>query len=141
MDGAVVTGGADGTTTLHVRYGDAMSRAAVAVQAYDKYPPVDFRHDVIPVFSKLGCNSGGCHGKQPGQSLIAQCSAQLGAPAKGKDLGGLLRPVREMFFANGESAVEAQVNRRRESWHSGIRCSKSDRRNAHPDDRLKREHR
>ncbi len=28
----------------------------------------DFRHDVIPVLTKRGCNSGGCHGKSTGQN-------------------------------------------------------------------------
>jgi hypothetical protein len=27
-----------------------------------------FRNDVVPVFTKLGCNSGGCHGKSSGQN-------------------------------------------------------------------------
>ncbi len=28
---------------------------------------MQFAGDVMPVFTKLGCNSGGCHGKQSGQ--------------------------------------------------------------------------
>ena len=30
--------------------------------------PVSFANQVVPVFSKLGCNSGGCHGKASGQN-------------------------------------------------------------------------
>src|SRR5262249_59432668 len=31
-------------------------------------PPVHFANDVTPLFSKLGCNGGGCHGKASGQN-------------------------------------------------------------------------
>jgi hypothetical protein len=31
-------------------------------------PPVRFATDVIPILTKLGCNSGGCHGKATGQN-------------------------------------------------------------------------
>ena len=30
--------------------------------------PVSFRHDVLPVLSKAGCNSGGCHGALAGKN-------------------------------------------------------------------------
>jgi hypothetical protein len=30
--------------------------------------PVHFANDIAPLFSKLGCNSGGCHGKASGQN-------------------------------------------------------------------------
>ena len=29
---------------------------------------VDFRTEVMPLLSKLGCNAGGCHGKASGQN-------------------------------------------------------------------------
>ena len=32
------------------------------------FPPVHFANDVMPLFSKLGCNSAGCHGKASGQN-------------------------------------------------------------------------
>ncbi|HUG93884.1 MAG TPA: DUF1549 domain-containing protein [Planctomycetaceae bacterium] len=31
-------------------------------------PAVHFENDIVPLFSKLGCNSGGCHGKSAGQN-------------------------------------------------------------------------
>ena len=31
-------------------------------------PPISFRSQVVPLLSKLGCNSGGCHGKASGQN-------------------------------------------------------------------------
>ncbi|HJT79449.1 MAG TPA: DUF1549 and DUF1553 domain-containing protein, partial [Gemmataceae bacterium] len=30
--------------------------------------PINFTNQVVPVFSKLGCNGGGCHGKASGQN-------------------------------------------------------------------------
>src|SRR5437588_3346028 len=33
--------------------------------------PINFANQVVPVFTKLGCNSGGCHGKSGGQNGFA----------------------------------------------------------------------
>ncbi|MGL4552731.1 MAG: DUF1553 domain-containing protein [Gemmataceae bacterium] len=30
--------------------------------------PINFGNQIVPIFTKLGCNSGGCHGKQSGQN-------------------------------------------------------------------------
>ena len=30
--------------------------------------PVNFANQVVPIFTKLGCNAGGCHGKASGQN-------------------------------------------------------------------------
>lgn len=30
--------------------------------------PVNFENEIVPVFTKLGCNAGGCHGKADGQN-------------------------------------------------------------------------
>jgi hypothetical protein len=30
--------------------------------------PINFGNHIVPIFTKLGCNSGGCHGKQSGQN-------------------------------------------------------------------------
>src|SRR5436190_942548 len=30
--------------------------------------PVHFANDIVPLFSKYGCNSAGCHGKASGQN-------------------------------------------------------------------------
>ena len=39
---------------------------ALMVSAAER--PVSFRHDVLPVLSKSGCNSGGCHGALAGKN-------------------------------------------------------------------------
>src|SRR5262249_2948629 len=30
--------------------------------------PWDFGHDIVPILTKLGCNTGGCHGRAAGQN-------------------------------------------------------------------------
>ena len=30
--------------------------------------PINFANQIVPIFTKLGCNSGGCHGKVGGQN-------------------------------------------------------------------------
>jgi hypothetical protein len=64
----VVVGHADGQSLLHIRYGGLQANVPITVAGTAKLPPVHFVNDVIPLFSKLGCNSGGCHGKASGQN-------------------------------------------------------------------------
>ena len=59
---------ADGVTQLRVRYGSKEVRVAIRVADHESYPLVPFENDVVPVLSKLGCNSGSCHGKQSGKN-------------------------------------------------------------------------
>lgn len=33
----------------------------------DEPSPLDFTNDIAPIFTKLGCNTGGCHGKSTGR--------------------------------------------------------------------------
>jgi hypothetical protein len=58
----------DGETTVSVRVGDQTGRVSVRVSGFVSPVPVSFRHEVIPILSKSGCNSGGCHGKAEGQN-------------------------------------------------------------------------
>ncbi len=66
--GSVIRGVADGTTRLKISYAGRKLVVPLSVTHFTTYPPLDFRIDVVPLFSKLGCNSGGCHGKQTGQN-------------------------------------------------------------------------
>eukprot|EP00913_Durusdinium_trenchii_P023435 g22013.t1 len=68
IDGTSIVGIGDGATQLRVRYNNRDITKAVEVVGFATFPPVHFVNDVIPIFSKLGCNSGGCHGKQSGQN-------------------------------------------------------------------------
>jgi len=53
---------------VSVRLGSLTARVPVRISDFTGYPPVHFGNDVVPLFSKLGCNSGGCHGKASGQN-------------------------------------------------------------------------
>jgi hypothetical protein len=44
------------------------ARARVLVSGLDEPRPVTFERDVMPLLTRLGCNSGPCHGKQRGQN-------------------------------------------------------------------------
>src|SRR5262245_8239424 len=37
----------------------------------DTQLPINFGNQIVPIFTKLGCNSGGCHGKSGGQNGFA----------------------------------------------------------------------
>ena len=67
-DGSLVVGLADGETHLIVQVANRTHQFPLAVSQFSVYPPVHFEHDIIPLLSKLGCNSGGCHGKASGQN-------------------------------------------------------------------------
>ena len=41
---------------------------AVRVEGYANPRPINFGNQIVPIFTKLGCNSGGCHGKASGQN-------------------------------------------------------------------------
>jgi len=40
----------------------------IEVSQFNSNPLVNFPNQVVPIFTKLGCNSGGCHGKAAGQN-------------------------------------------------------------------------
>lgn len=58
---------ADGSTELVVTFEGITNRVPVTVTNVAAHPPVSFKLDVMPVFSKAGCNSGGCHGASRGK--------------------------------------------------------------------------
>ena len=61
-------GARDGATVLSVRFGGREARVPVRVNGIADVSPVHFVNDIVPILSKLGCNSGGCHGKASGQN-------------------------------------------------------------------------
>ncbi|MEX2185389.1 MAG: DUF1549 and DUF1553 domain-containing protein [Pirellulales bacterium] len=58
----------DGKTRIAVSHGGSEVFVPVEVRGVGAPAPISFRRDVIPVLSKAGCNSGGCHGKAEGQN-------------------------------------------------------------------------
>ncbi len=61
----------NGSTTITARYGDKTVALPVRVEAMDHALPISFTNHIVPIFTKLGCNSGGCHGKSGGQNGFA----------------------------------------------------------------------
>lgn len=64
----VVAAVGNGATELVITYRDNRVVVPLAVQAFDESPPIHFENDLLPLLSKTGCNSGGCHGKASGQN-------------------------------------------------------------------------
>jgi hypothetical protein len=70
---AVLAGGrivprGNGTTEVVVAFGGKSVRVPLAVKGMGENLPLNFTNQVVPIFTKLGCNSGGCHGKLAGQN-------------------------------------------------------------------------
>jgi hypothetical protein len=58
----------DGRLQLTAEAGGLMAQATVVVSGTVAPKPVSFRHDILPLLTRAGCNSGGCHGKAAGQN-------------------------------------------------------------------------
>ncbi|HEX3147609.1 MAG TPA: DUF1549 and DUF1553 domain-containing protein [Gemmataceae bacterium] len=59
---------ANGAAQIVAKFGNKTVSVPVAVKHADENLPINFPNQVVPVFTKLGCNSGGCHGKASGQN-------------------------------------------------------------------------
>jgi hypothetical protein len=64
----IVSATGTGVTELTVTRGEFQARVVVHVTAFGDTPEVHFENDILPLLSKSGCNSGGCHGKASGQN-------------------------------------------------------------------------
>ena len=62
---------ANGKTTITAKYGDKSVKIAVTAALMDVTIPISFENHIVPIFTKLGCNGGGCHGKSGGQNGFA----------------------------------------------------------------------
>ena len=59
---------ADGDVTVTATQADKSVVARVVVSGFAHPLPINFRNQIVPIFTKLGCNGGGCHGKSGGQN-------------------------------------------------------------------------
>jgi hypothetical protein len=59
---------ANGKTVITAKFADKKVEITVTVVDCDKNLPINFGNQIVPIFTKLGCNSGGCHGKASGQN-------------------------------------------------------------------------
>ena len=58
----------NGTTEIVAAFGDKSVKIPVSAAHVDENLPINFPNQIVPIFTKLGCNSGGCHGKASGQN-------------------------------------------------------------------------
>ncbi|MBM3971062.1 MAG: DUF1553 domain-containing protein [Planctomycetes bacterium] len=59
---------ADGTTEISITVNGQTSTVPVTVKGMANARAIDFSTEIVPLLSRFGCNSGGCHGKQGGQN-------------------------------------------------------------------------
>ena len=59
---------ANGVTEVVATFGDKTARVPVRAKNVGDNLPLNFGNQIVPIFTKLGCNSGGCHGKASGQN-------------------------------------------------------------------------
>lgn len=57
----------DGPSVARVRFGRIQAEVPVDVQNAREPRRVSFRHEIVPMLTKLGCNQGACHGGQHGK--------------------------------------------------------------------------
>jgi hypothetical protein len=66
-DAGRITAVAPGEGLLSVAAGEQTATLSVRVMQGETRG-IDFERDILPIFDRAGCNSGGCHGKQRGQN-------------------------------------------------------------------------
>lgn len=59
---------ADGQARLIATLEQQQASLSVTISGMTETQPVNFPGQVVPIFTKLGCNGGGCHGKASGQA-------------------------------------------------------------------------
>lgn len=65
----LVTPLADGDVKITAQEPGGMTTTIAAkVVGFQNEIPINFKNQIVPIFTKLGCNSGGCHGKASGQN-------------------------------------------------------------------------
>jgi hypothetical protein len=59
---------ANGSSEIVVAHAGKTATVPVTAKNVGVNLPLNFTNQVVPIFTKLGCNSGGCHGKASGQN-------------------------------------------------------------------------
>ena len=67
-DRGVLRALSDGTGTVEIQYKDQRQSVAVRVSQTTVPRTFHFEDDILPILSKYGCNTSGCHGKAEGQN-------------------------------------------------------------------------
>ncbi|PAW85780.1 MAG: S-layer protein [Pedosphaera sp. Tous-C6FEB] len=59
----------DGVVTISAKSPEGLTAtASVSVENFKIVPTINFANSIVPIFTKAGCNGGGCHGKSGGQN-------------------------------------------------------------------------
>lgn len=58
----------NGRTEVITEFQGKTAKVTITVERADREQPIHFVNEIAPIFSKLGCNSGACHGKSTGQN-------------------------------------------------------------------------
>jgi hypothetical protein len=66
--GGIINAVSDGTTTIRISTAGKSLTAAVEVRGSATPRRFNFENDIMPLLSRHGCNSSGCHGKAEGQN-------------------------------------------------------------------------
>jgi hypothetical protein len=58
----------NGTTEVTAELDGRRVTVAVVVEGTESEEPINFTNEIVPIFTKTGCNAGACHGKSTGQN-------------------------------------------------------------------------
>jgi hypothetical protein len=68
-DDGFVTPVGDGAVTVTAKAASGQTATfALSVDQIESEIPINFANQIVPIFTKLGCNTGACHGKSTGQN-------------------------------------------------------------------------
>ncbi|MEM6329412.1 MAG: DUF1549 and DUF1553 domain-containing protein [Planctomycetota bacterium] len=67
LDAGRLRASRDGRAGVRAAFAGLSAQAEATAAGVDAYRGVSYRHDVIPIFLRAGCNSGGCHGSSRGK--------------------------------------------------------------------------
>jgi hypothetical protein len=59
---------ANGATELVAQHAGKAVKIPLEIKHVGENLPINFPNQIVPLFTKLGCNAGGCHGKASGQN-------------------------------------------------------------------------
>ncbi|QDU27631.1 hypothetical protein ETAA8_27190 [Anatilimnocola aggregata] len=68
IEGREIISIADGTAELMIEHSGQQTKIPLTVKNAAATTAPSFRHDVLPVLTRFGCNQGACHGKLAGQN-------------------------------------------------------------------------
>lgn len=64
----IVSPVADGAVTITAESEGVKATLSAHVEGAAHEAPINFANQIVPIFTKAGCNAGGCHGKASGQN-------------------------------------------------------------------------